>query len=298
MAKRRTPPRQTTAAQPEKGRIMGTRLRNQQVNRKPKKRQKRREITSVAVRSFGRILIKVLVMALTAGALLGGWSVLSTSQAFAVRQTRITGLERVGRLDVLRAAGIGIDSNLLNMRPDQVKKRIERLPWIKDAEISRSLPHTVNIRVLEHKCRVLAMAGGHIYCLDAHLKPFAQTKPDPSLDMPLITGLTEADLIQPDQEVSSLTEDAANLVAIMPQNGILGRNKLSEIHLDRVWGVSLVFDGLGATVRLGFDNYGRKLRQMVSVIADLEARGELHRAMLIDLDYDNRAVVRLARGNR
>ena len=91
--------------------------------------------------------------------------------------------------------------------------------------------------------------------------------------------------------------DAANLMAIMPRNGLPGRKRLSEIHLDRVWGVSLVFDGLGATVRLGFDDYGRKLRQMVSVIADLEARGEIHRTTLIDLDYDNRAVVRLARGN-
>ena len=297
MAKRKAQPRQKTAAQPKRGRSVGSRLRNQQVDRGPKNRRKRREALAGTVRAFGRIMAKIMVMALTAGVLLGGWSILSTSQAFAVRQTRITGLERVCRLDVLRAAGIGIDSNLLVLRPAQIEKRIERLPWIKKAEVSRSLPRTVNINVVERKCRVLAMAGGRIFCLDAQFRPFAQTGPDPSLDMPLITGLTEADLVQPDQEISKLMRDAANLMAIMPRNGLPGRKRLSEIHLDRVWGVSLVFDGLGATVRLGFDDYGRKLRQMVSVIADLEARGEIHRTTLIDLDYDNRAVVRLARGN-
>lgn len=298
MARRKAQPRQSTTAQPKKGRSVGSRLRKQQVNRAPKNRQKRREALGGAARSLGRVLVKILVMAVTAGALLGGWSVLTTSQAFAVRQTRISGLERVDRLDVLRAAGIGIDTSLLDMRPAQVEKRIERLPWVKRAEISRSLPHTIHIEVVEHKCRVLAMAGQRVYCLDAHLRPFAQTEPDPSLDMPLITGLTEADLVQPDQEIGGLMEDAANLVAILPRNGLPGRAKLSEIHLDRVWGISLVFNGLGATVRLGFDDYGRKLRQMVSVVSDLEARGEINRATLIDLDYDNRAVVRLARGNR
>ncbi len=50
-----------------------------------------------------------------------------------------------------------------------------------------------------------------------------------------------------------------------------------------------------ATVRLGLEGFPSRLERLQRVLADLRERGELGRALLIDLTPERRVVVRLGR---
>jgi len=277
------------------GRSVGARLRDQHVNRGPRRRRQATEVLGAMAWLLAALIKKTLVVALISVILLGGWAMASTSKAFAVRRAVVEGNAHLSSLDVLRAAGVGAHSNLLALNVERIAQRVAQLPWINDVGVTRRPPHTVRIRIEERRPHLLALAGGHIYCLDQNMRPFAALDGQKPIDLPVLTGLNKADILEPDADVEKLTAAAREMLRMLPAEGLPGRKRLSEINIDRIWGLSLVFDGFTPTVRLGFDNFGPKLRRLVGVGADLERRGELERATLIDLDHNHRVVVRLAR---
>ena len=119
----------------------------------------------------------------------------------------------------------------------------------------------------------------------------------PVLDLPVLTGLSREDLLSPGEEALRLMEAVKALLAVLPSQELEPGGRLSEIHLDRVWGLSLVFNDLPPTVRMGFGGYDGGLARLGAVCADLERRGELGRAKLIDVESERRTVVRLGRGS-
>jgi cell division protein FtsQ len=228
---------------------------------------------------------------LVGAGLVAGWLALSHSRAFAVREAQIFGTQRLSRLEVLRLAGVGAHSNLLALPVGKMQRRLEAHPWIRSARVVRLLPHTVRIQVEEYRPRLLALAGGRLYYLDRHLRPFAAVQDETPPDLPILTGLGRKQLWQPDEESEALLQQAGELLVKLPTS--LGR--LSEVHLDAVTGLSLVWEEIPAVVRLGFDDFAPRLERLKRVLADLRRRGELARARLIDLDYPRRVVVRLAK---
>ena len=82
-------------------------------------------------------------------------------------------------------------------------------------------------------------------------------------------------------------------MAALPKNDREAGGGLSEIHLDEVWGLSLIWGSIAPTIRLGLDDYVNKLLRLDRVLDDLKSRGELSRAQLIDLSDPRRTVVRM-----
>jgi cell division septal protein FtsQ len=175
-----------------------------------------------------------------------------------------------------------------------LEQRVAKLRWVKSVEVRRRLPATVQIRVVEHDPAHVALVEGRLYYLNQDMSAYAPLKPgEHPPDRPLITGLNKAGLIDPDGETQSLLAEATKLLSALQAHGGKADSALSEIHLDRIWGLSLIRQDLIATVRLGLGGYPHKLNQLKKVTRDLKVRGELDRVYLIDLSDERRAVVRL-----
>ena len=244
---------------------------------------------------LGRLAALAGLMLAVALPLLGGYVALAQGSVFAVRQAQVLGTDNLSSLEVLRAAGIGTDSNLLSLPVGKVRQRVAQVPWVERAQVERVWPHAVRITVMERRPYCLALVDGELHALDSGLRPSAVVRSQESLDMPVITGLSRADLLEPDDEMAGLLQAARVLLEEMPPQVTALGGALSEVHLDRVWGLSVVFRDVPATVRLGFLGGATAWPRLQRVAADLEARGEMRRATLIDLDHDRRVVVRLGR---
>jgi len=242
-----------------------------------------------------RVVLAGCLFLLVSAALLTGWGILSTSRALAVQRAVVQGTGHLSRLDILSAAEVGSDSNLLALPVGKIAARVRAIPWVEQAEVSRRLPDTVVIRVTERRPMLMALVEGRLFYLDENLRPISVHRRRALPDMPVITGLSRADLAQPDDEVLSLVEAVKQLLAVLPSADLAPGGRLAEVHLDRVWGLSLVFNDTAPVVRLGFKDYSRRLARLEQVRGDLARRGELERARLIDLESWRRVVVRLGR---
>jgi cell division septal protein FtsQ len=244
---------------------------------------------------FKRALGMAAFMAFSGALLLASYFALALGPMFKVREVEVSGANYVSRLELLQAAGIGSDTSLLSLSTAKAAEGVRELPWVRMARVERLLPHGVRIAIEERQPAWLAVAEGGLFYLDATMRPFAPARADHEGDLPVVSGLTRADLVKPDEETLELLDVAQRLHAGLPAATVASLGGLSEIHLDRVWGLSVVFNNLPATVRLGLTGFETRWGRLDKVVEDLRARGELMRATLIDLDNDRRAVVRLGR---
>lgn len=285
-------------ARPTAARDVGPRLGRQQVNR-PKERRVRTELYRRLRGFLGLALQAGLalggVMGLSAALLLGTYVALAQGGTFAVRQAEIQGNVNLTALEILQAAGVGAHSSLLTLPMGKVQAGLTRLPLVERASVQRLWPDTIRIEVVERRPYVQAVVEGRIHMLDHGMRPFAPVRSMETVDLPVITGLSKADILEPDEEITELMLSARRLLETMPAGAPDGAGRLSEVHLDRVWGLSLVFGDLPATVRLGFAGFDTAWSRLEKVCADLKQRGELERTLIIDLDSERRVVVRLAR---
>lgn len=285
-------------ARPTQARDVTPRLGHQRVNR-PKERRVRTELLRRS-RSFLGLLLQAglglaALMIVSAGLLLGTYVALAEGGTFAVRQAEIQGNVNLTALDILQAAGVGADSSLLTLPMRKVLEGLANVPLVEQATVQRVWPHTIRIQVVERRPFVQAVVEGRIHMLDKEMHPFAPVRAMETVDLPVISGLSQADILEPDEEILELMQDARRLLDSLPQDGVSGTGRLSEVHLDRIWGLSVVFSELPATVRLGFAGFEAAWPRLEKVCADLRQRGELERALIIDLDSDRRVVVRLGR---
>ncbi len=234
-------------------------------------------------------------MAFSGTLLLGGYLALVRSEIFRVSEAEVTGATYVSRLEVLRAAGIGTDTSLLTLSVAKAAQQVCELPWVSAATVTRVPPHGVHITIRERRPAWLAVAEGDLFYLDSTMHPFAPARPDLEADLPVVSGLAKSDLAKPDEETQEMLESAQRLQAGLPPELAKNLGGVSEMHVDRVWGLSVVFNNLPATVRMGSGGFEQRWERLAKVIEDLKARGEFMRATLIDLDSDRRVVVRLGR---
>lgn len=288
-----------TSGRLSNGRDLGARLDCQRVTCRPEEIQRRKAAAmrglGAGMGFLGRALGVIAFMGLTGLLLVGGYVSLASGGAFAVREAEVLGTDNLSRLEILRAAGIGADTSLLSLPVAKVKARIQAVPWVEAAALERDWPHGVRITVRERRPALLALVEGELYYLGGDLKPFTPVRADETLDLPVISGLSKADLLQPDDEMRGLLQDARDLIAALPGAAPNLGGHLSEVHLDRVWGLSLVFSDLAPTVRLGLEDHLERIGALGPVLKDLERRGELARALSVDLSVPRRAVVRLGR---
>ncbi|API59289.1 hypothetical protein BSL82_08170 [Tardibacter chloracetimidivorans] len=107
---------------------------------------------------------------------------------FAVRHVDVSGVQRMARLPVY-AAALDQPSNAMPLVDlQQIRERLLAQPWVADVSVSRRLPDTLAIRVVEREPMALWQNQGVVHLVDANgvaLQPVdARNWPD----LPLIVG--------------------------------------------------------------------------------------------------------------
>ncbi len=102
-----------------------------------------------------------LGVALVAGAL--AWVVYGSS-LFGVRQVRVSGAEILTSAQVQQAAAVRMDAPLARVGLDDVRDRVEALPAVDRAVVSRRWPSTVVVQVVE-RTPVAAVPAGEGFAL-------------------------------------------------------------------------------------------------------------------------------------
>jgi cell division septal protein FtsQ len=210
---------------------------------------------------------------------------------FNLRHVEITGNRRLSRAEIIEVSEIHEGVNLLTMDLNAVAEKLRRHPWVRSVSVFRKFPGEMVIEVQERTPRGI-LAAGKLYFVDENGEPFTRLFPGDSVDYPLLTGVSADELKAHAGEIQELTTDAFNLLDAMERLGVeIDPAGISEVRLSLDEGLS-VYARSGRLVEFGKGEFDLKLQRYGRLKKFLTQRGEWNNARIINLDFEDRALVR------
>ncbi|MFQ5790671.1 MAG: cell division protein FtsQ/DivIB [Acidobacteriota bacterium] len=106
-----------------------------------------------------------------------------------VNHIRVEGNRRLAEGEILEALELHRETNILTLDLEALKQRLLRSVWVKDVELTRVLPATLTLRVIERKPVGIAVAD-RLYLIDGEGIFLDEVGPHhASLALPLVRGV-------------------------------------------------------------------------------------------------------------
>ena len=149
------PTRKTTEASRRAASQERSRSEKQRLSEIKRQERERRQRERFMRRIAGISLLGLLVGGLIAGAVL-----LVNSSSFDVTTVKVSGVKRVTSDDVKELAQVSSSSSLLLLDKEEVVARLRQQPWIKDVKLTKKLPHTLGIQIVERTPNAVVVLPG------------------------------------------------------------------------------------------------------------------------------------------
>ena len=247
------------------------------VNLEARKNRLRRRLIGALNESLGAISLLTAAVVLSV-LFVYIYSALLSASYLEVREISVRGVKELTEKDILTLAKIRPRSNILAVNTDAVARRIAFNPWVKHIYVGRELPDRLVLDVRERTPIALVKQAGNFYLMDAGGFVFKKLSKTDDVDLAILTGVN----IQDKAQSALLTEALKLLETLSTDDQHANLGTVSEIHIDKVFGLSILTDK-GLHLKLGRDNFAGKVRQLDIVLADLEKRGMKNGRLFVDL---------------
>lgn len=196
-----------------------------------------------------------------------------------VRAITVTGRAHTGRAELLKALNVSRGSPILSIDLMAAHQRIVALPWVREARISRRLPDTIRLELIERIPVAIWQRGGEMVLVDRDGVSIAARDMREFGQLPLIVG-------------KGAPAGAQQLFAMLASEPRLQQRVAAAIRVgERRWNLRF-HDGID--VRLpeqGAEDAWHKLALYE------QTKGLLGRDIeIVDLRHPDRVVVRLTQG--
>ncbi len=211
---------------------------------------------------------------------------------FRVREVEVEGCQRIGKetlLSLLRIEGM---PNLFTLRLREIVERLESHPWIDEVKVRKIFPDRIWVQVVERK-PIAILQLEQLYYIDAKGVIFSPLGDGDPYDFPYLTGLSREILEKHPEEANRLISKALELLRIAGGEKVPPLEEISEIHMEKNFGVKCFTDGEGLEIKMGWEGFGEKVRKLSLIWSDLKKRG--WGASSIDCTDARRVVVKTVR---
>ncbi len=107
---------------------------------------------------------------------------------YEVEKVEVHGTQRMDEMAVYSIALGQVDRSMLNVDLGKVREDIMHLPWVKDARISRRLPDTLVVDIVERTPAAIWQHEGKLALIDASGVVLEPVAPNAMPDLPLLVG--------------------------------------------------------------------------------------------------------------
>jgi len=248
----------------------------------------------------GKVLGKVVaVLGVLAGAAWGSrWTIHAVvdSPRFQLTQIEIEPAQHVGREELLALAGVTPGDKLLSIDTDAVAARLASHPWVAAAQVKRHLPSVLQINLVERRAAAVASLGG-LYLVDENGRPFKRARMDEADGLPVLTGISRDQYAKLPEASAAVFREV--LALLDDYRSRPGRPALSEVSIDTYFGFSLIPLEGGAEIRIGRNEFSKKLAQFDQILEAMEKErlGGLSAVRVVNLDLGGRQVPVSLRGH-
>jgi cell division protein FtsQ len=191
-----------------------------------------------------------------------------------VDEIHVTGYAYTDSREIFAALDLDRPTSLLRYNPEAARQRVEALPWVWRATVTRVLPDTVEVRLTERTPIALWLREGSASLVDGEGRELARVPPSTQEKLPRISG-------------AGAPEAAAKLfVTLHAYPALAARVRVSERIGKRRW--SLDLDN-GSRIHLPADGEGIALARLMKLA---DGAGLLDKpGRIVDLRIDDRIAV-------
>jgi cell division protein FtsQ len=242
-----------------------------------------------------KVLVGLAIVVGSAGGVAwGAKQYMTTSPRFAIKNVQVDGAARKSPQEVADLAGLRLGENVFSVDLDAARRRIEADPWVDAATVTRKLPGSVFVTVVEHEPAALVAIDDKMFLASSAGEVFKELSADDPVDLPVITGIEVADVAKDREGVKKDVQRALDVAAELDKTALAKRYSLQEIHLVEDGTVELVVGSDGIAVHLGAPPYRGKLEQAERVFDELAKRKTEPSIVFLDNEASpDRVVVRM-----
>jgi len=191
---------------------------------------------------------------------------------FRVREVEVEGGRKVPQDTLLSLTALEGMPNLFSVNLKEVVRRLESHPWIEQVRVRKVFPNKILIQIEEKKPMAIIQLE-ELYYIDIKGEIFSPVMNKDEYNYPYLTGLTRQGLEKDPLEAKGLIMKALEILRMIDQEKVPPLEEISEIHMEKTFGIRCFNKMEGVEVKLGWENFGEKLRRLFLVWSDLRKRG-------------------------
>ena len=248
-------------------------------------------------RLFATLQLALGAMVVIAASVAVAWGArryLLTSPRFAVRTVEVDGMRRRTAGEVARAGGVEVGKNILGLDLEAARAGILTDPWVESATVTRKLPSTVRITVVEREARALVAIGGEPYLATRDGDLFKKVTLEDPYDLPVVTGILPEQVARDRAGVVLSVKRVLDVAEDLDRAGVAKRWPIQELSLERDGALVVIVGREAISLHLGRPPYREKIDQLRSVLTELARRKANASVIFLDNDaHPERVVVRM-----
>jgi len=191
---------------------------------------------------------------------------------FQVKEIEVKGCRKMEESTILSLIKMEGMPNLFTVSLKEVAKRLETHPWIEEVKARKVFPNKILIQIEERK-PIAILQLEEPYYIDTKGVIFSPVGERDELNYPFLTGLTKKGLEREPIVAKDLIMKALEFLRIAEKERISPLEEISEIHMEKIFGINCFTRAEGVEVRMGWDHFGEKLRRLSLIWSDLQKRG-------------------------
>lgn len=220
-----------------------------------------------------------------------GAGVVAQAHVLQIDRIEVRGNERMSSGEVLAVLNGLRGQSLVWTDLTVWRRRLLSSAWVRDADLRRSLPSTVEVVVIERQPIGIARIDGQLYLVDDRGVLIDEHGPQyAEFDLPIVDGLpAPVDAMSTTDPVRA--DLAARVIAALKPRPEVAR-RLSQIDVRDLHNVVVILNGDGAAVHLGEQQFLRRLQSYLELAPTLHER--VPDIDYVDVRFDGRVYVRPA----
>jgi cell division septal protein FtsQ len=248
------------------------------------------EMVSRLLKRLFKVTVLVLVVAVLAFIGRTVYGYMMDSPLLALREVVIEGCRKTSERDILSVTQLDRRPNIMSLKLATLRSKVETHPWIERAEIRRIFPDRISIRITERRPAAIILLD-RLYYIDVHGVIFARVPKDHHIGHPILTGLHRDDFRDHPDISWGLISKALRLIRVIKEGKVLSQKDISEIHMDRTFGISIFTNDETIEINLGLDHYRAKWKRLEKVWRHLRQRSP--KPAYIDCNYEKKVIVKM-----
>lgn len=248
--------------------------------------EKRQRIVEERRNKWLKAVIFFLILGIAANAAY----IASGSRYFNVREIEVSGNRRIATARIIKLSDISTKNNIFSIKTVLAAKRVEGDPWIKQATVSRALPLTIKIHVIERQPLAVWLEDNVYYLLDSEGAVVLSAMSRPAADLPMIKDAPPEG--RPGAGERVMGASLRNALAVVTALDKDIKADIGWISAPTIDGLSLKLNS-GATILYGKAEMNRQKNYAIQVI-QTEGANEDKKWQYIDVRVPSNPVAKAA----